>query len=140
MGHMARVAIILLVLLTTFGIVWLAQGGGSNLRPGASQTAAPPQGAAWRWRTPPSRDLRHPHATLPTETPSSRRSRAPFLIEFPAAKIAFASDHAGDRKDRIYVYEIQPGKFWLAPLNDIQYQLSKPIPIADFRACSSADR
>jgi hypothetical protein len=112
---------------------WLAQG---VRRTGALAQAKhlPYQQGGVALENPTQPETSATDTLLPTDTPSVPPEPGAILVDFPVAKIAFASDHAGDRKDRIYVYEIQPGKFWLAPLNDIQYRLSPANPSSPISA------
>ena len=115
-------------LLLTFVVIWLVQGGlaTAGLRPRQSASPSEGGGVAVAFASP--SPLSSTETPTPSLTPAVPPEPGAMLIDLPSARIAFASDHAGDHKDRIYVYEVQPGQHWLTPLSGIQYQLSQPKP------------
>jgi len=117
--------VVMLSLLMTFGAISLLQSGGiATGNQGISQVTSQPGGSGISQELPTLSSVTPIDVHTPVETsiiPSEARA---VLVELPQAKIAFASNHTGDRKDRIYVYNLQAGQYWLAPLNDFQYKLS----------------
>jgi serine/threonine protein kinase len=108
------------LLITLFGL-WLVNNRGfTHADWGLTQPSS----------TPPALAVVQSFTPTPTNSPAHSPTPAPppqpgaILVDLPAAKIAFASDHAGDGKDRIFVDEIQPGSTWLTPISGILYQLA----------------
>jgi serine/threonine protein kinase len=125
----AGLAALLVTLLVASVVIWLAQGGGLAAigRAPRQPTASVESGAAALQAPSPSPSPSFIPA--PSLTPPEPPEPGAILIDLPAARIAFASDHSGDRKDRIYFYELQPGKYWLAPLAGVQHQFSTANPV-----------
>jgi serine/threonine-protein kinase len=113
----------LVVLLAAAVTIWFGSGG--SLTPtslGAGQPTTTPDQVSQSGAQAPQ-----PTPTFtnsPTFTPPSPPEPGAILVDLPAARLAFASDHGADRKDRIYLYDIQSGKFWLTQVDGIQYRLS----------------
>lgn len=122
----AGLAAMLLALLATFSVIWLLQASGLVTGPRTGQATLPAGsgGLALQATTP----SLAPPTRPPTLTPIVPPQPGAVLVDLPEARIAFASDHAGDGKDRIYVFELHPGRYWLNPLEGIQYQLSPSNP------------
>jgi hypothetical protein len=129
----AGLGMALLALLLTFGVVLLMQrgptflGGSGGSRPTDSQVGSDPGQVA-----PPTLASPPTLAIQPSDTPLTPPEPGAIRVAFPTARIAFASDHSGDRKDRIYVYELQGGEYWLTPVEGAQYRLARANPASPF--------
>ena len=122
----AVLSIVLLSLLVTFGLLRLVQSPPKRLEnQGITQVTSQTGGGGMAEEIPTQPPTARPE--LPTLAKTSIVPPEPgaLLINFPQARIAFASDHAGDGKDRIYVYDLQPGNYWLTPIINFQYKFSK---------------
>jgi serine/threonine protein kinase len=117
----ALLIVVLLSLLMTFGAMWLQSGGKATESQAVGQITSQPGGGGVTLETPTQASMAPTDVPTPAETPIIPPEAGAVLIDFPQTRIAFASDHAGDRKDRIYVYNLQPCQYWLAPMNDFQY-------------------
>jgi serine/threonine protein kinase len=119
----AGLAALLVTLLAASLVIWLVQESGiATPSLGAGQpTAAAESGQIAAQNPIPTPTI----PAAPSLTPATPPEPGAVLVDLPAARIAFASDHAADRKDRIYLYDIQPGKFWLTPVNGVQYRPSQ---------------
>jgi serine/threonine protein kinase len=122
-------AILILGLLTILGAIWLSQVSSKAAKTqGVGQATSQPGGAGIGLELTAEPTFITTDVPIPSEASVIPPEAGALLIDFPQAKIAFASDHAGDGKDRIYIYNLQAGKYWLTPVNDFQYQLSKSNP------------
>jgi serine/threonine-protein kinase len=119
----AAIGVLLAVLLLTLFSVWLVYERGLNLAAWdqslPSQTPEPGVAAVQALTPTPSGSLAQSQTLVASPLPGA------ILAELPAARIAFASDHTGDGKDRIYVYEIRSEQAWLTPLSEIHYQFAE---------------
>lgn len=124
-------ATMLLALLATFGLIWLLESSSwlAGLGAGPATPAAGSGGRGVQTTTPVFAPIEAP-TLMPTLTPIVPPQPGAILVDLPEARIAFASDHAGDGKDRIYVDELLSGRYWLSPLEGIQYEISPSNPAA----------